>query len=70
MKREREKAVIQFLLNKNDWVKADILANIAGGKNRFFSARDTSTLSGIYKSIANSICVRKPNTIVILSRVL
>ena len=26
MKREREKAVIQFLLNKNDWVKADILA--------------------------------------------
>ncbi|MEH7096428.1 BglG family transcription antiterminator [Neobacillus vireti] len=26
MKREREEAVIQFLLNKNDWVKADILA--------------------------------------------
>ena len=26
MKREREKAVIQFLLDKNDWVKADILA--------------------------------------------
>jgi len=26
MKKEREKAIIQFLLNKNDWVKADILA--------------------------------------------
>ncbi|OLS35412.1 transcription antiterminator [Bacillus sp. MRMR6] len=26
MKKEREKEIVQFLLNKNDWVKADILA--------------------------------------------
>ncbi|TCP31210.1 BglG family transcriptional antiterminator [Scopulibacillus darangshiensis] len=26
MKKEREKAIIQFLLSRNDWVKADILA--------------------------------------------
>ena len=47
---------------------SNVLTTIAGSSSQFFSAPDTSTLSRIYSTIANSICVRKPNVIEIISR--
>lgn len=66
----RAQGINIYTIGLGQAVNTDILSNIAGHPDRFFSAPDTNTLSSIYAKIANSICQRKPNVIEILSRVL
>ncbi len=66
----RKKGIDIYTIGLGQAVNGDILSNIAGSADRFFSAPDTNTLSSIYAKIANSICQRKPNVIEIVSLVL
>jgi Mg-chelatase subunit ChlD len=64
----RTKGIDIFAIGLGNQVNQDILLQIVGKPERFFFAPNTETLAGIYKKIASSICVRKPNVIEIISR--
>jgi uncharacterized protein YegL len=66
----RAQGISIYTIGLGNQVNQDILSNIAGAPERFFSAPDTNTLASIYSQIESSICVRKPNVIEILPRVL
>jgi Mg-chelatase subunit ChlD len=62
--------IMLYTIGLGKEVNANFLTELAGSKDRFFSAPTKDELSSIYNRIGTSLCVRKPNVIEIISRVI
>lgn len=69
-KNAKDSGISIYTIGLGNSINQDLLVEIAGSKDRYFSAPNTNTLSSIYTQIAKSICVRKPNVIEIIPNIL